>query len=489
MKKYSMPLFSFWVLLATLASSLVAHAQDTNCPTDAWGGGGDGQSCFCTLGGFISPTSLFPTNDTAGTNGTGINVPDCMFHQWSWEAFVWATTPDTNGILRFMNLPTTSDLLTTSAGVRKPQKRPLRLGLRSHKEPGSAIVEADGNMLVASNGYPVYASVHMNESYFNTAQSNMIYNGGYTNNVGNDNYFNVGAAVFKATWLRVDSTNEVPSGAYTTKALVPILSWSTNGGTNLVFASNKTTNVLVALLGLHVVGYTTNHPEFLWGTFEHKLNAPALPDNTFTTNGVNTNNFTLYKANTSYSVVNQQNENSPFPLSYDAKTGKFSPRTQAVLLNATGGENNSPEGPENIAAINQAAHEFLAILKAPQSTFTNYNLIGTVWLQPNTYVANITNNAALMTNGTGLSSIAKGSVNLANSTAETFQQVASNSNTNTIQNCFLCHNPSSYTFNNPLPLRRIALSHVLSTGTNAAMYGVPNLIQVNKITNIPRSGY
>ena len=72
---------------------------------------------------------------------------------------------------------------------------------------------------------------------------------------------------------------------------------------------------------------------------------------------------------------------------------------------------------------------------------------------------------------------AVGSVNLANSTAETFVQNANNTPISGVLNCFLCHNPTSYSFQNPppakLPNRLIAISHVLAVGSP---YEVPNSI-------------
>ncbi len=72
---------------------------------------------------------------------------------------------------------------------------------------------------------------------------------------------------------------------------------------------------------------------------------------------------------------------------------------------------------------------------------------------------------------------AVGSVNLANATAETFVQNAKNTPISNVVNCFLCHNPTSYSFQTPPPPklsnRLIALSHVLSYGS---IYEVPNSI-------------
>ena len=54
-----------------------------------------------------------------------------------------------------------------------------------------------------------------------------------------------------------------------------------------------------------------------------------------------------------------------------------------------------------------------------------------------------------------------------------------------MQNCFLCHNPTSYSFQNPPPPklanRLIAMSHVLSYGSP---YEVPNLIS-GKLLLVP----
>jgi hypothetical protein len=138
--------------------------------------------------------------------------------------------------------------------------------------------------------------------------------------------------------------------------------------------------------------------------------------------------------------------------------------TNAVLENQTGGENQQ-NGPGNIIAINTSAQKSVASFKPPQSTFANYNLIGTVWMLPNSYNLKSDQTSAV------------GSVDLANVTAETFVQNAKNTPISGVQNCFMCHNPGSYSFQNPPPPklanRLIALSHVLAVGSP---YEVPNSI-------------
>lgn len=474
------------------------------CPMPGWSEG---------LAAYLLPNAQFPVDDTAQ-----LPTPDCNFHEWSWEAFAWATALDAKtGLPRFMTLRTPDDLFVQVAPVQPlaakvPQ---LKLGHRAvasvkaaagtSPEVAGAIVEADGNMLISPNGYPVYASVHMNDSYFATVKKNLIVTGDYEKNPDSD-YFEVGAAVFKATWLRLDPGQPAPAGAYTTQAQVPVLSVQTVNGASVVAPSGQFATVTVALVGLHVVGYTVNHPEFLWGTFEHVANSPKFADNTFdpSSTASDPKDYTFYQAGTPWNQVNynQGNQAAPFLLSFDAATQKFatltvpnnlsngsysgtspssSPGTNVVLANETGSETNSPSGPANIKALNRSAQGFYSGLKTPQATFAHYFLVGTVWMAPNTYVA--TNPDALTLNNTD----AFGSVNLANTTAETFFQVphvapsnaGPSANGSTMQNCFLCHNPTSFNFLNPPPKqlvsRRIALSHVLAANSP---YAVQNQIAV-----------
>jgi len=302
----------------------------------------------------------------------------------------------------------------------------------------------------------------MNPSYFATAKLNLIVTGGYTRQPV-DSTFPVGAAVFKATWLRLDEGQMPPAGSFTTKAEVPVLTvLRTKTQITITPVPGKFTTVTVALVGLHVVGHTINHEEFIWGTFEHRLNSPRLPDNTYPGSGSSPNNYTFYKAKTPFTQSNLALD--PPKLTFNTATQRFAPATNVVLMNQTGGE-DLENGPGNIFAVNSQGQTELKGLKSPQSVFANYDLIGTVWMKPNTFTTK-----SDQTNATG-------SVTLANSTAETFVQVAKNTPIANVQNCFLCHNAGSYSFQNPPPAklvnRKIAISHVLAIGSP---YAVPNSI-------------
>ncbi len=310
---------------------------------------------------FQQPNSLFPTQDTAS-----LQAPDCNFHQWSVEAFVWATTLNKQNVPRFMTLPTEEDLLTPLAALAGTvHPRTLQLAARSivgeglpgYSEGAGAFVQADGNVLVAPNGYPVYTSVHMNPAYFATARKNLIFGGAYQKGDPNET-FPVGAAVFKATWRRLAPDEKPPTDAYFTQAQVPVLTVQRSPTSITILpVPGKFVSATVVLVGLHVVGVTVNHPEFLWGTFEHNLNTPQVPDNSFSSSGSSPNNYTFYKANTSYADVN--NRQLPPQLTFDAATQRFSPVTNAVLENQTGGENQQ-DGPGNVLAISGQGQRFFA---------------------------------------------------------------------------------------------------------------------------------
>jgi hypothetical protein len=334
-----------------------------NCPSSDFTKG---------LGQYLNLDAQLPTDDTAH-----VPVSDCIFNEWGWESFVWATAivkapSSVGGVPRFLTLATPDELLDRNSYASAQHVRTLKLAARAdvfHGMPGfrkstGSIAEADGNMLVAQNGYPVYASIHMNELYFDTAKKNLIVTGDYASQP-TDATFPLGAAVFKAAWLRLDPNQEPPAGAYT----VPLLETKIAPGLVTVQpVPGKFVTAKVALVGLHVVGRTVNHPEFVWGTFGHKLNAPETPDNTFTPSATckDPKNYTLYKADTPFSEVNIAVD--PPKLTLDPSTQKFTPLTNVVQENHTGGENQL-DGPGNVLALNSQAQGFLAGLKSPQSTF------------------------------------------------------------------------------------------------------------------------
>lgn len=416
------------------------------------------------LGGYTRyPAPPFPTTDTANNPTT-----DCAFHQWSWEAFVWATAIGPDGRARFTTLANTDELGKPAARVKGP--KPLNLKPRDLKPPGPRLTaagdepaQAGGGILVDQNGQILWYSAHMNDIYYQFLQKYS----GMTNYSKADPKltFPVGAAVFKASW-RIVPDGQTATGFYTEKTTVPALMNSPKGGI-MIDPKGKPRNVTVALVGLHVVGVTEHHPEFLWGTFEQVQNAPDLAD----PNGYNLptpvspNSFTFYAANTPANACNPNPAKTTLKVT-DPLKQTVAPITNVFRQYATGGEN--AVGDQQIAAINTGAQQQMAAMannppnppNPPETVWANYKLIGTLWIKPDTLAPNV---AQLEKQGVG-------SIDLANATLETFFQGPQNNfNKNPMANCFMCHNTGGSTGTPSYPGKNINLSHaLLDTLTSSA---------------------
>ena len=411
------------------------------CPTLGWSEG--------LAGNFLGPAAAFPTQDTAG------NPSDCAFHQWSWEAFVWATAIDpATKRPRFLGLPSLDDLGKSSVAaaeatprfVLKPRKqKPVHSEKTLTTAAGQEIPDVDQaqtGILVDQNGQALYYSEHANATYFNFAQK--YYGIAKFDAAPAKLNFPVGSAVFKASWRIVGASEDASSASFTMPASVPKLINTPNG----VTTGKEMRQVTVALVGLHVVGVTVNHPEFIWGTFEQVNNAPDLPPGLAHTQPVSNQSFTIYKAGT---PVNQCNilsggKGGP-PLKLDEATQTLTPINNVFRRFSHGGANAAQA--QEIDSINTGAQGAAKSFPNGGSVWANYKLIGTLWIKANTLQPDV--------GGSKLFGQGIGSVTLANATMETFVQQSGMS-------CFSCHNtgasaktPSGH----KMPGKNIGLSHAL----------------------------
>lgn len=372
---------------------------------------------------FIDPNGAAPTTD-------------CDFHVWSWTAFVhWMRTDPATGRPYFLALPTYDDLLSGDAlraavGPRtlvlKP-RAPKPKSVNSFKQAGS-----DG-VLVDQNGRAVYYSTHMDPVYFDFTRTYF----------GVDNYkkaaptleYPIAATVLKAAW-RIVAPGEDARGVFTTTATIDLLESDGKGGAQ---TSGKTQpNVTVALVGVHVVGVIKDHPEFAWGTFEQIDNAPDLPpgEDPHSPKPVSPQSYTFYKGGTPAAFSNNLSKT----LTIDPATQIIAPITNVFRQFAYGGA-TPPSRVQDIISANENFQTGIKDHSAIKSVFANYRLVGTAWILANT----------LQPGDGNLDSQTIGSIDLANSTLETFVQGAGT-------NCFSCHNTSggaSY------PGKDVNLSHII----------------------------
>ena len=211
--------------------------------------------------------------------------------------------------------------------------------------------------------------------------------------------------------------------------------------------------LLLGMVGFHLVINTADHPEFVWATFEHKANAPtcdnpaAAPSGgwSFTSsaaaeclaqNGLS--GCSQFQFNTGPTVKSPPLTSTPtevcevYPLGTDPGS-------------MTGGNNNDTNR-ANITSLNDqlvGPSGFLTQLSSdnPMAVWSNYTLVGGLW----------TNGGV----GSGGTDVQRGSLELANTTMETFFQQPS-------RNCFTCHN---YDPSTPLDVSHIVGSLLPSSSS------------------------
>lgn len=185
---------------------------------------------------------------------------DCGFYNHIWQSFLWGTQPGFDKHPAFLDFETFESVfgLETAGDKRLPL---LNAGFRQAGDPHAILVDQQHN--------PIFYSVHLNRIFADFVRQHKI------NQLANllklpgqggipaDLEFPPGSIEFKAAWKIVEG--DKAQDYFTIRARVPLLK---NSGDTVV-ETGKTRVVTVALLSLHVVTLVQDHPEFIWGTFEH----------------------------------------------------------------------------------------------------------------------------------------------------------------------------------------------------------------------------
>lgn len=389
-------------------------------------------SCNCE-------TSWFPHEQTpAPAEGDGSSfdsntTTNCMFHQWSWQKFLWVTKP----------LPSGNPFFLDSLQIVSPQMEDVtpQLGI---KLTLSSINQAGFKGVLVSNpkfnktSDTVFYSIHVNNLLKDKAvlAASLINSGKLP--VSNSETFPVGALELKVSWIDVNAIPKNEQANYfTTKAAV-------------INKKKQYVEKTVALLGMHVVGVVKNHPEFIWATFEHKDMAPVYDKKkdevssakemlfyekgkTSGIKGITWDTVTNLPA-----VANKAFILYEYGVPKELKTGKFMKTSQS-----------EPANFNNIANINKCVASNL------KDVFKNYFYNGSIWLDFDG-VSRDNQIKAIVTRDIDSAlpdSLARGSVNLANITMETYTQTFTSdihkiNNTNLV-NCFDCHQASNFDSKRP----------------------------------------
>ena len=390
--------------------------------------------------------SWFPHSKTSEPNNEKFkSTNNCVFHQWSWQMFLWLTQNDQSGKPRFLSFVAPESLLGMPSRSLNPRmsKSPKPESLNEYLQAGSDAI------LVDHNGRAVYYSQYLNPEFVNFIKTNGLTDPKKVQKFDPNTPFSIGSIELKVAW-KIVAKGEDTSDMFTMNTTINKL---VNQGGNIVIDPNQTEDVKVALVGFHIGGIVNEHPEMIWATFEHKRNAPNVPQK-FTPNTVISNkNSTFYTAGTQYSGCNVNVANTP-QQKLDQKTQIMSPITQVCRLYEFGNQPGNPashaknikENDDNIKSLNDSVLSKLD----KKDVWRNYYEVGAIWfaaingLKPNMPLAD--------------DQILTGSLKLSNSTIETFTQVQSTQN-----NCFRCHNtmhrfPPSADLD-PLPGLELNISH------------------------------
>lgn len=411
-----------------------------------------------------APATWFP-HATTPEPDFGRPTSDCGFHQWAWQEFLWLTQPSGPGRIRLLDLPTAEALfspgrapapLAAASMQSRLKKQSLRLMPRTAQSASPTSIAdirqaGSKGVLVDQQATPVYFASFVSPEYYEFVRTNQLYLKDKYLAAPDTMNFPKKAVELKSAWMVVPQ-GMTATNFFTTLATIPKLKCNSGGpsctGGDVVVDASDTMEVTVALVGLHVVGVLEGHPEFVWSTFEHVKNAPNLPMGMATNspNPVSNQDWTFYKKNTPAMSCNLSNSGS---VSLNTATQKLSPVTNVFLQFKNGGGNN--EDSTNIDDLNKSVHTQLD----PTSVWQNYILGGGVWFADG-------NNLAPGLNGNTIQTNVVGSVQIANSTMETFTQDPGSA-PNARSNCFSCHN----TKREPslgVPAKNLNLSHILMQG-------------------------
>lgn len=433
---------------ALFSMAVRANAQATNPQSQSKASDWPGGPCPAPQYWFERPVELqWTVTDTPN--------PNCGFHRWSWQTFLWLMQNESlnDSSLNIDQLPYYQQAFKTGAGTFQPRHAKTNAPIST--DFGESQAGTGSRALVDQTNQVVYYTVQLNKTEINWiklyALTQEMLNKSQSNpEVG----FPAGCLELKAAWRvakYLDGSREyIPNARdfyYTVEAEVPVVTGVDKQ--QVVASKTRTRPALLAMVGLHIVGRTTNHPEFVWATFEHVDNAPACSDSQAgPINPLTGNRWSFYPGNVD---CNCQAETQPPPkrcgcnvptnFKFDEKAYELSPAVTVCTVNPAGG--GSTSSTSAVTSLNQSV---VAGLKTGDRRFASYmqyyRLAGTLWTDTakdgegvlpvfksgrkydlSRTGIDISGNPAPMT--------LEGSVALENTTLETYFQGS--------KNCFSCH--------------------------------------------------
>ncbi len=422
--------------------------------------------CNCEADWFPHSQTPAPAEGNGSPFDTS-STTNCIFHQWSWQKFLWLTKPMATGNPLFLD----SMIQVSNQMVPVSPVGGISLVLEDSTQAGSKGVLVSNPAYAADQkSHTVYYSIFINpvlQTAANSMKDQILSNNALVNN---NFVFPVGSLELKVSWVDASALPAAEvKNYYTTTAVV--------------MPGNK--KITAALLGMHVVGVVKNHPEFIWATFEHHDMAPDYNWKNTTTQDIpvtsDMDKLFFKKGDTATWQNLQYKAGQPAPPDVFTVYKLGIPRIANDSFMQV--SQSEPINFNNVTALNACVAANL------KDVWQNYFYNGSTWIntdgltaqQQADTIVSLGYNIGNATPG----SVARGCLAAFNITMETFVQAGSpltQMNPTTLTNCFSCHSsPSSITLGSKTTsgTSPLYLSHIFRSYLSVST-GVP----VNKIEQL-----
>lgn len=368
------------------------------------------------------------------TNPTQPNeVPEtesfCDFYQFSWQWFLAQTSPsqsnpeervfetqrvyDPDGGTNQCSL----DLVGKEDFLLAMEPRTIKSDKFEHKE-------ADGGALYDQNGNILYYGVYYSKELCSATEKGFV----------------PGTLEIKTSWM--------------------ILKEDSKTHYKIVLGDGK----VLGLVGMHMAIWTPNHPEMIWVTWEHKDNAPLC-------NGSSPKQDWNFVSKDAEKCLRKHKGSTPYDIPKECSKYDFNvPNKSDEIVPLTDHPNNvcqeyaygnqykqavnGNDNSENLKAITDLNEQLVGkkgfLTKLPKNNpmhiWSNYQMVGGLWTKGGADSGKLPVDSKQ--GPADPNSPQRGSLELTNTTMETFQQGSESY----IPNCFGCHN---YTKDSPLTVSHI----------------------------------
>jgi hypothetical protein len=357
----------------------------------------DAATCVAPPSWFSSVPAM-PTKVAKSDDG-GTSSSFCDFYQFSWQGFLHLMGKNKSGAYNFENtkdyplLEMSSDGMPVNSCDTKIQKSVRFTSLnKGERLPASIHQAGDGATIYDQKGNVVFYDVRFSRNLCDDA-----------NAISKADNFPEGTTEFKTAWRVL--TDENSADYITIKADI---------GTE-----PKQKNVVLGLIGFHLAIATTDHPEFVWATFEHRSNSPDC------TSAGATGGWS-FASNTCSDALNKGGASAIKACDFNnakkeaAFKGKPTEICRVFPYGTDASDNNAGENLSSVVGMNLSVAEQLPA----NSPLRNYFNVGALWVSDITQSSTVSNQ--------------RGSLRLANTVAETTYQHV-DLNASFVSNCFGCH--------------------------------------------------